>query len=83
LELPAEVSNGFRSSTHVHVIPPSRRCPSNALPFLSIAKKVRQLKSGVWPWVVSTKEDAVVTLFAILDVSKRSCNPGEEIAFKL
>ena len=82
VKLPSEVRYFPGRSHHVDVIPPAWWSPTYPLAVLHVAKQVRQLQTGVGPWVISANEDGVRLIFFVLDITKHFRSPCEEAAFQ-
>ena len=82
VKLPSEVRYFPGRSHHVDVIPPARRSPTYPLAVLHVAKQVRQLQTGVGPWVIAANEDGVGGIFLVPDVAQHPRSTREEVAFQ-
>ena len=82
VKLPSEVRYFTGRSHHVDVIPPAWWSPTYPLAVLHVAKQVRQLQTGVGPWVISANEDDVRAVLLVLDVAEHFRSTREEVAFQ-
>ena len=82
VKLPSEVRDFPGRSHHVDVIPPAWWSPAYALAVLHVAKQVRQLQTGVGPWVISANEDGVRAIFLVPDIAEHLRSTREEVALK-
>ena len=82
VKLPSEVRYFPGRSHHIDVIPPAWWSPTYPLAVLHVAKQVRQLQTGVGPWVISANENGVRGIFLVPDVAEHFRSTCDEVALQ-